>query len=115
MYVNLTAGKLFIYFTKGEVTVKDTDTLLGIGLNAYWWVLWREFTKLPPVKTVSNFYHLSLEEMKNYDSFEAVIKQCYKNGSILLPYVIEIQEYVKKKGITLYTSTLFDVEVTDFP
>ena len=64
---------------------------------------------------VSNFYHLSLEEMKNYDSFEAVIKQYYKNGSILLPYVIEIQEYVKKNGITLYTSTLFDVEVTDFP
>ena len=78
-------------------------------------MLWREFTKLPPIKKVSNFYHLSLEKIKNYDSFEAVIKQYYKNGSILPPYVIEIQEYVKKKGITLYTSTLFDVEVTDFP
>ena len=67
---------------------------------------------MPPIKKVSNFYHL---EMKSYDSFEGVIKQYYKNDSILLPYVIEIQEYVKKKGITLCTSTLFDVEVTDFP
>ena len=95
--------------------LKEGEILLGFGIDAYLWTIWREFVKLPPVKKVKNFYHLTLEEMQSYDSFQSMILQYKKPDTILLPYVSEIQEYVKDKGISLPTTTLFDVLVVDFP
>ena len=35
--------------------LKEGEILLGFGIDAYLWTIWREFVKLPPVKKVKNF------------------------------------------------------------
>ena len=64
------------------MTLNEGDTLLGFGLDAYMWTIWRDFVKLPPVKKISNFYHeIWVGESSMFTCGTATVLQVCKNDS----------------------------------